>query len=183
MRAKCLAAWSPQYHNYGAKGITVCASWRDSFLAFYRDMGPRNGAKSLVLKPGATEYAPGNCYWSRSMHFALNNYPKPQVITHNGETLTLREWASRLGLPVDVLYQRVIYQNWPTDKAFSTPVRSPQQRGKPLVFRGESLTFNEWSLRTGISVPTLRKRLKKGWSIERALTTPTYASERLVKTG
>lgn len=41
-----------------------------------------------------------------------------------------------------------------------------------LTFRGESLCVTAWAERIGIGHHALRKRLKLGWSVERALTSP-----------
>lgn len=40
-----------------------------------------------------------------------------------------------------------------------------------LDFRGESLTVAEWARRTGLSHSTILGRMKRGWSVEKALTT------------
>lgn len=37
---------------------------------------------------------------------------------------------------------------------------------------GEALILSDWSKRTGLTIQTISFRLKSGWSIERALTTP-----------
>lgn len=42
-----------------------------------------------------------------------------------------------------------------------------------VTFDGLCLTLSEWARRTRIRKDTLRLRLEKGWSVERALTTPT----------
>lgn len=48
-----------------------------------------------------------------------------------------------------------------------------------LNYNGEKLSITQWARRFGIKMLTLRFRIKKGWSIEKALTTPvrkmTYA--------
>lgn len=44
---------------------------------------------------------------------------------------------------------------------------------KRLTFRGEALPMSEWARRSGLQVSTLYARLRNGWTIERALTTPT----------
>lgn len=46
------------------------------------------------------------------------------------------------------------------------------------LFNGENLLMNEWSVKTGIPVPTLSARKKAGWLIERLLSTPLDTSKR-----
>ena len=41
-----------------------------------------------------------------------------------------------------------------------------------LTWHGETLTLIGWSQRTGIRVEALLRRCRKGWSVERVLTTP-----------
>lgn len=52
------------YHNYGARGIHVCAEWRESFAAFVEFVGlrPDPGA-SLDRIDNALGYEPGNVRW------------------------------------------------------------------------------------------------------------------------
>lgn len=42
-----------------------------------------------------------------------------------------------------------------------------------ITFGGETLCITDWAARQGLCLPTLGKRLRKGWSLERALFTPT----------
>lgn len=46
-----------------------------------------------------------------------------------------------------------------------------------LEFNGERLTIAQWARRSGIEVHALHMRLRKGWSIERALTEPKKVSK------
>lgn len=61
--------------------------------------------------------------------------------------------------------------------------RCNQQRGRWKIMRthrdrtgvtvnGETLTLNEWAARMAISRETIVSRMKKGWSVERAVLTP-----------
>ena len=60
------------------------------------------------------------------------------------------------------------------------PVNDRNRRSNNLqTFNGETLTIAEWAERTGISADTLYDRItRRGWSIERALTTPVRAKAR-----
>jgi hypothetical protein len=46
-----------------------------------------------------------------------------------------------------------------------------------LNFRGKSLCVTDWAERIGMSAGTLIRRLYRGWSIERMLTTPVAKSD------
>ena len=41
---------------------------------------------------------------------------------------------------------------------------------QPIEYNGKELSITEWSKVTGIERNTLKKRLDRGWSVERALT-------------
>ncbi len=57
---------------------------------------------------------------------------------------------------------------WATD----TTQQRNRSNNRRLFYKGEELTVAEWSERYGINRFTLMQRVKKGWSMRRALTTP-----------
>lgn len=64
MKARCYNKKNPRFEHYGARGITVCDEWRDSFDAFYRDMGLRPSPElSIERKNNDLGYSKGNCIW------------------------------------------------------------------------------------------------------------------------
>lgn len=50
-----------------------------------------------------------------------------------------------------------------------------QRTNRHLEFRGETKTLSDWARTAGLRVALLHGRLKKGWSIERALTEPVHS--------
>ena len=65
MRSRCYNEKHTAYRHYGAKGVTVCRRWRQSFEAFLADVGPRPSARHYLDRfPNASgNYEPGNCRW------------------------------------------------------------------------------------------------------------------------
>lgn len=61
---------------------------------------------------------------------------------------------------------------WATPKQQATNRRN----NKPLEFRGEVKLMCEWCALLGIHKATLSGRLKRGWSVEKALGTPSRSS-------
>ena len=46
------------------------------------------------------------------------------------------------------------------------------ERNRRITFGGETLLLSEWASRLGLTRESLRDRIKCGWPIDRALTTP-----------
>lgn len=76
MRTRCYVKTNNQYHNYGALGVTVCDSWRDSFEAFLADMGERPSNTSLDRRNPFGNYEPKNCRWATAKEQANNTRKK-----------------------------------------------------------------------------------------------------------
>ncbi len=47
-----------------------------------------------------------------------------------------------------------------------------------LKFRGEKKTTKEWALEIGLSESTIRRRIQKGWSAKKVLTTPAQSKNQ-----
>jgi hypothetical protein len=65
MIGRCHTATDKGFKNYGGRGITVSVDWRESFEAFFRDMGVRP-APHLMLerKNNDGPYSKSNCVWA-----------------------------------------------------------------------------------------------------------------------
>jgi len=44
-----------------------------------------------------------------------------QVVTYQGRTQSLYQWAAELGLSHATLHGRIVVRGWPVEKAFTTP--------------------------------------------------------------
>ncbi len=74
---RCANPQNPNFRNYGARGITVCKRWAESFEAFLIDMGRRPSPHHSIDRINNNgNYEPGNCRWatrSQQGHNTRNN--------------------------------------------------------------------------------------------------------------
>jgi hypothetical protein len=63
MRHRCANPRSPDFPDYGGRGITVCERWR-SFDDFLADMGERPAGTTIDRAENDEGYRPGNCRWA-----------------------------------------------------------------------------------------------------------------------
>lgn len=113
MLDRCDNKKSTYYKDYGACGINVCERWR-SFENFLADMGVVPHGHTLERVDNDKGYGPDNCRWATRAEQGLNRRTNVRL-THNGLTLTLTEWAERLGINRATLYTRR-FKGWPTER-------------------------------------------------------------------
>lgn len=121
MVARCSATSTiPTYQAYRERGITVCDRWM-SFSGFLSDMGVRPDGTTLDRIDNDGNYEPGNCRWATPTQ-QQGNKRNNRLLTYQGITTYVAEWARRVGLPHRVLKDR-LRVGMPHDKALSMPVR------------------------------------------------------------
>jgi hypothetical protein len=125
MIQRCINPHRRGYENYGGRGISVCDRWRTSFENFTADMGPRPPGHSLDRIDNDGNYEPGNCRWATNT-VQLRNRGNNRLVTFNGETLTISEWAEKLNVHKNTLTNR-IDRGWSVDDAFTKPVQARQR--------------------------------------------------------
>jgi len=125
MIARCHCPGTKPYRDYGARGIEVCQRWRDSFLAFYEDMGHPPAGYSLDRIDNTGHYSPENCRWSTRKE-QMRNTRQTVYMTLNGVTRPLRDWAEITGIRAITITRRR-YRGWSDERALTTPHPSQQQ--------------------------------------------------------
>lgn len=168
MKRRCYCKSRKSYARYGGRGITVCPEWQE-FMPFY-DWAMANGySDNLTIDRIDVNgnYEPSNCRWVTSKEQA-NNKRNNHMITHNGKTQTITQWADELEINESTLHSR-ISRGFSCEKVLTMPKGC---RRKSITFNGQTKTVKEWSEYTGIKYRTLSKRIYElHWNIERALTT------------
>lgn len=119
MKERCLNPDCKDYKNYGNRSIKVCPEWlgKNGFINFYEDMGICPEGKSLERKNNNLGYCKENCRWATPKEQA-NNKRNNHLITFNGKTLNIVQWAKKLNVNPDVIYKRV-YRGWSVERALS----------------------------------------------------------------
>lgn len=111
------------YKHYGGRGIKMCDEWKD-FQAFY-DWSMKNGyEKGLSIDRIDTNgnYSPENCRWA-SMKVQQNNRRNNKILTINGETKTMSEWADFYSMKYTVVKSR-IKNGWEPIDALTIPINA-----------------------------------------------------------
>ncbi len=94
---RCFNSKCGDYSNYGGRGITMCDKWKNDFVEFLNDMGPAPAKHSLDRIDNDKGYEPGNCRWA-NQQTQSGNMRRNHIITANGITKNLCDWAEELGV-------------------------------------------------------------------------------------
>lgn len=121
MRERCDNPKSISYKYYGARGITYDSSWND-FKNFLTDMGERPENTTLDRIDVDGNYCKDNCRWS--VRKVQNNTRRfQQLVTYQGHTRTIGQWADITGIHYQCLHARIFDYAWSIEKALTIKPR------------------------------------------------------------
>lgn len=104
---RCECPTNNQYHHYGARGITVCAAWRENYATFLADMGRAPTKKHSIDRiDNNGNYEPKNCRWATQKMQSRNR--RSTVLHTYGElSFTVPEWSERTGISIPAIQKRI----------------------------------------------------------------------------
>ena len=176
MMWRCLNPQSADYDLYGKRGIRVCERWRNDFMAFYSDMGPKPSPEHSIDRiNGNGHYSCGQCQecidqgWEMNCRWATRsqqgrNKANNAFLTYNDEIRCAAEWAEITGIPAYIIRQRMA-RGLPAGKVLS----HDKYNQKLITFNGESKSMSQWSRELDIPCSTIHYRIKRQWPIEKIM--------------
>ena len=135
MVERCTTPSGGGFERYGGRGINVCMRWRNSFSAFFEDMGERPTGKTIDRINNEGNYEPSNCRWA-SKRVQARNKRSNFILTYLGKTQCLAAWAEETGIDRTTIRWR-IKKKWPIEKTLNSRPMSREERGiLGLISRG-----------------------------------------------
>lgn len=133
MKQRCYNSNNDDYHTHGGKGVTVCQEWQGengakNFIEWSIANGYRDDL-TLDRIDNNGNYCPENCRWADAVTQA-NNRSTNHLITYNGKTQTMKQWAIEYNIPYCTLQMRIV-RGWSVEKALTTPVQTAKQNKAP----------------------------------------------------
>lgn len=130
MKQRCENSADIHYKNYGGRGIAICDSWR--VFSGFKEWALLNGYdKHLTLDRINNDgnYEPSNCRWTTQKE-QCNNKRTNHMISYNGETKTIAQWAEATGITASTIEHRLNRGNWDIERALTTPMRKYKVKGE-----------------------------------------------------
>lgn len=131
MKSRCYKPNIKAFKYYGARGISMCERWLNSFENFVSDMGFRPSPKHSIERNDVDgNYEPSNCRWATPKEQA-NNQRNNVKVEYKGRTQNVKTWCEELRLN----YARVsfrIRRGWNVEDAF---YKSPANKGYRAINR------------------------------------------------
>lgn len=96
-KARCYNVRDRKYAYYGGRGIEMCERWRNSFMAFLSDMGPRPPGTTLDRYPNNDgHYEPGNCRWATRKEQGGNTRRCVRITLPDGTSMIQADLAAKI---------------------------------------------------------------------------------------
>lgn len=121
--SRCESRGHKAYSRYGGRGIVMCPEWRESFEAFYSDMGARPSPRhTLERVDNSSGYNPQNCEW-RQWESQNRNRRNTVMVEWRGRIVSLAKLAARAKVDYGNLHRRARQLGWDAEEALRCPLR------------------------------------------------------------
>ena len=111
------------FYRYGGRGIKMCDRWRNSFQAFYEDMGePPSPKHSIDRINNDGNYEPNNCQWVPPIK-QMGNQTRTIKVMVDGQETSLRNACKLRNLKYLAVYHQIKKYGIPAQHFFSQGVR------------------------------------------------------------
>lgn len=123
MKTRCNNPNCKDYKSYGGRGITICKSWNDNFKTFYNWSLKHGYNDTLTIDRINNDkgYYPSNCRWV-TLYVQNRNRKRAIVISYDGKTMNIGDWARELHIPRQTLCKRY-HAGWKPPKLFRKSTR------------------------------------------------------------
>ena len=123
IKSRCFNPNVPSYKDYGARGISMCDEWINSFEQFYKDMGLKpTKDHSIDRIDNEKGYNPENCRWATRAEQSRNKRCNI-FISYAGKRQMLIDWAKDTGINHMCLYKRY-RMGWSDERIVTTPSKA-----------------------------------------------------------
>jgi hypothetical protein len=166
MKRRCYLKTTRSYKNYGARGIVVCERWLESFDNFIEDMGFRPSKLYEIDRIDTNgNYELGNCRWATKKQNSRNKR-NTVMLTINGDTRPMAEWAEISGESYDNIKNRISNLGWSHgDAVFGK--KKKKVYNTPM---GKFETLEDISKLVDVGISSISRRFKsdnfKDWFID-----------------
>lgn len=108
--------------DYYDRGIRTCDEWKNSFEAFQKWSLENGYDDGLTIEriDNNGNYEPGNCKWI-PIEMQASNRRSSRILTYNGKSQTMAQWARELNISEDMLRERIVVLHWGVEDALLTP--------------------------------------------------------------
>lgn len=117
---RCENPTNKDYPGYGGRGISICHEWRNDFGSFHSwaiSSGYRDGLTIERVDVNGN-YEPSNCTWIVNERQAFNTR-RSNLLTHNGKTQTISDWAAETGISYKTIRGRIFQYGWSVERALT----------------------------------------------------------------
>lgn len=161
MLYRCYNPKNKYYYVYGGRGIIVCDRWR-VFENFMEDMGDRpDKSYSLDRIDSNGNYCKENCRWA-TWEQQSRNRSDTVLLTWEGETLCLADWAKKLSIDQRVMARRL--EKYGVCAYIFRHKERITDHTKYTTWENETLSLSGWAKKLNISSATMSVRYSR-WGL------------------